>query len=345
MKKLVFILMLIGLSIGINPNPIIVPPGAISEIYFDSLGKWSVEICLSDTIVDPNSIMISSSHGYSYLDSFEIIESYSEVSYFGYIAVIHQDDYLFEIDKNNDYVRLISYEEYFFDYVEFGNYPGSMIDPPKANESIVNVGMVDSYFCKTNHPNIGEGNSIEGTQGWLNAKVYNRAGAMVTNGYLSIYHVCGGAIMPDGSFSENIFAKNYRADTINLSNSTDTNGRYLIEPLLITIDPEDTTTVEINLLQYLATREILVNDDPIIAAFPNPFSDQIDFYISLPGQSQKNYFLDIFDLKGRKITSTLINPPTQKITWKTDSSILPGVYVYRLTVAGQEVCTGKMIKQ
>ncbi|MCF8372515.1 MAG: T9SS type A sorting domain-containing protein [Bacteroidales bacterium] len=345
MKKLVFILMLIGLSIGINPNPIIVPPGAISEIYFDSLGKWNVEIGFNNPNLNPYSVQIGSSHGSSYLDSIEIIESYNGINYFGYLAVIRQDDYMFEIDKNNDYVWLMSYDDYFYDYVEFGDYPGSMIDASKSTESIVNVGVVDSYFCKTNHPNIGEGNSIEGTQGWLNAKVYNKAGAMVTNGYLSIYHVCAAAIMSDGSFSGNIFARNYRADTINLSNSTDTNGRYLIESLLFTIDPEDTTTVEINLLQFLASSEILVKDDPVIAAFPNPFSDQIDFYISLPNQSWKGTFLDIFDLKGSIVSSKLLNSATQKVTWETDNSILSGVYVYRLTVNGRGVCTGKMIKQ
>jgi hypothetical protein len=176
-------------------------------------------------------------------------------------------------------------------------------------------------------------------------QVFNKDGIQILSGYLSISGVCSGTIQPDGKLSRNIYARNYQIDTVYLNNSTDTNGYYSVEPLFITIDPEDTTEVEIHLEKYLTTKEITNCNDPEVVAFPNPFSESVEFIIDLPHYVPGNSQLKIFDTRGRLLTSYQIRSKSTNLTWNVYDDIPPGVYIYQLVVAGKVLLASKMVKQ
>lgn len=77
-------------------------------------------------------------------------------------------------------------------------------------------------------------------------------------------------------------------------------------------------------------------------AYPNPFSAQTNFRLSL--QEATHVLFTVYDVSGREVGRLVdgeLTPGDHRISW--DGSTMPvGVYVYRLT-SSQYVTSGKLI--
>jgi len=80
-------------------------------------------------------------------------------------------------------------------------------------------------------------------------------------------------------------------------------------------------------------------DLPVVAAYPNPFTNQVSF--RLPG-NQNNFTIDIYDIRGRNIIHQQCHPTGGDIT--LDMASYPAsLYFYQISGNGQYF-TGKLVK-
>lgn len=125
----------------------------------------------------------------------------------------------------------------------------------------------------------------------------------------------------DGSYYRLIGAGNYM---IRISSPD-----YLIKRMLVSVTDGELTQLDVNL-------------SPVIKAlYPNPFLDELNFYLSVPGN---DLHLEFFDLLGRKVKDIIQavdyrGPQTMDV-----SDLSPGMYVVRIQY-GEEAWKQVVIKQ
>jgi len=79
-------------------------------------------------------------------------------------------------------------------------------------------------------------------------------------------------------------------------------------------------------------------------AYPNPFEDRIYFDLQLMNDSEIQ--LEIFDITGSKIASVYNGNVVANVSYRLEyvpEKSYSGTCIYRLTVSGRQLYTGKLI--
>ena len=225
MKKLLLIIFSLTCFTITNANPLPSPPPIIglSEIGYDSDGKWVIEVGYQNiynqnTYMPVDSIFICSSTGRAKLKN-------PRFNSWAGIMVVRNDSLLTNLNINSagDSIQI---EYYVFNvkklYVPlvFGNFKNATLACPQIGKSIA------SYFVfnNTNHssapiyanvysidksPTFGEENDTTGMCGTLKGKIYDQNNQLLINSTLALgTHGLYDNIQPfsDGSYSVKVFS-------------------------------------------------------------------------------------------------------------------------------------------
>lgn len=126
-------------------------------------------------------------------------------------------------------------------------------------------------------------------------------------------------------------------------------GYEVPEDVQVTVTPEETIVVD-----FVLEPEVGVDDDiqyPVtsLSNHPNPFNPSTTISFSL--DNNQNGEIEIFNLKGQKVKTFVINSSTEQVihsvTWNGDDesgkSLSSGVYLYKLSVDGKSTAINKCL--
>jgi hypothetical protein len=359
MKKTVIILLFLLVSGRLFSN--VAPPQAhISEILFDSQGHWTIELSfLNYDLFLIDSMRVETSSGSSRITGFSLSPGGGFPYFCDSIALITSANLQNPLNINpvNDYIRVISYNYGLatIDSVSIGSFPGSYINYLLPGQSVAKVIAVLSMgtspsFCLDNSPEPGVCGDTIGTLGTLSGSVYDTNGSVFTTGFIVIGNVQNltANLNPDGTYSQRVFARAYPMNSIEhwWHDSISWYVKvYSIEPVAPWVEPGTSVTCDIHTKALISsTREKKSNDNSIIV-YPNPFTQEVSFYLD---NALKNgsapVKIEVFDPHGATVFVSPVNQNKERIQWSPGNSLPAGYYVYRITLNGQLLKTGKLVK-
>ena len=304
MKKYLLVIVVFLLGMRVYANPLPPPTIRISEFTFDAERKWALELLLEHQ-VDSMKIIISG-------DTF-LINNYVET--LNYLVVIYGDDFSTESTFNplGDIITILFklthyYDEWGFKTLAYGNHPQSIIQAPKAGQSITLCSYQDfppegeNYHIYTldKTPTLGQKNDAGGTLGTMRGKIYDVNSHPLTNAVLAFN---GNRLYIDdsGTYSVYIYAGRYSFPYIRIPGWKN----VPIKPISYEIYPDSTINRDIFLLDniYTSIQDIKKEEKSPIRFFPNPVSSgKLHYEIDLPILSG-NMSLSIFSTDGKLVKS------------------------------------------
>jgi hypothetical protein len=348
MKKLLLaFLIILWLPVKLLGN-IVYPQAYISEFMYDSLGGWILELNFYE---HPDSLFIDritlkTLSGSSKVVHYTAFQPYENSEY---LMVITKDslEIPLEICRDSDLITVISHHEY--DYDDSSDYgpqlgigKNSMIDCIPEHHSEVVIphctecgGYINPWTCYLldNTPTIGEINTQDGTEATVYGYVYDADHNPLANAFLCVYE---GVLETDekGYYSEEILSRTYSFDTI-----TRWYDKYIYEPVNLQVFPDSTYNQDLTLLSFIPYLTIpeISRQEPVITNYPNPFTNETTFYISIPeGISFLTASLEFYDSAGRLVFSAPVNEHKSIITLSaTEITLKPGIYYSLLRLDGR----------
>jgi hypothetical protein len=338
----------------------IAPPKAfISEVFFDGSGNWTIELGFYPYYYSEiDSIRIESSTGSSIINFCTLTPGGGSPN-FDSITVITKLNLVapVSINPNADYIKVTSYIFGYgtYDYVAFGNYPGSFLDCKQNSESIAYVSYslgpaYTSSFCIDRSPTPGYGNDTTGAMCNFSGKVYDLSGNAFTNGMFSLPPLMNTTIeiQPDGSFFERVFARRYMFDTLTLyfppwPYAAQT---YTVEHVDFCVRPDGQHTQDIITTSLVtAIDKHKPDNENIVVVSPNPFTEKVSFYFNMGKQYPGDEItLSIYGPDGRLLKQVKLTVDQNSYEWIPDESVPAGVLVFTLMKNGQTVKSGKLLK-
>ncbi len=351
MKK-IFFLVLMSLCISGMKANIIMPRAWISEIFVEGPGNWSIELGFHEyEHEDVDSIRLVTSSGNSVVTYYSLIwPGYGE-SEFDSIAVITNENLgnPLTINLAGDFVRVISYvwgsETY--DYVVFGEYPGSFLNCIHEGESVCDVWH--QGFCIDNIPNIGAGDDGFGHLSNFSGMVYDLSGNPVNSGMIHLPGPWGTNLYTDegGMFDDIVFSHRYAYDTVELwiPPWPYTRYEYTVEPFDFCVRPDSSHYQDIIFTSLvLGTDTSEKFEENIVTIAPNPFSNLVVFYFNIKENNDDDLTFNIYSLDGRNIAQFSILPGQTRLEWIPSALTPSGTYIYRLDKQNKTLKTGKFVK-
>lgn len=356
MKKYISVLCLIALVVSARGN-IATPQAFISEIVFDSIGNWTIEMGFYEwSVIEIDSIVLETSSGSSRISFFTLIPGggYPNFDSLSIISDINLENPL-TINPQGDFVKLISFawSHEPFDYVPFGEYPGSYLDCIHNGESIIYLEYEQSSgftgsFCIDNSPTIGIGNDTTGALGTITGVIYDPFGIPFTHGTFFNWELPNTKIHIDstGFYSERVFSRRFTFDTIQRMISGSNIETYTNEMVDFCLRPDSSHYQHIITTSLVTGIPNKVEDfENTVTISPNPFKDKVTFYFNLKNNSPTDeIILSISSLDGREINRIRLSPDQKRFNWEPDNYVSPGTFIYRLEKNNQTVKSGKFIK-
>ncbi len=336
MKKIYLLFFLLTAGLTIYANPIQTPEIQISELYFDNLNNWQLE--LEYLFIDePNGITIDSIFLYSTTDSVKL-PSYAFIGSEG-IFVITADSLTsdFHIKRFGDTITTISYTwgEPFENMLIFGDAAGASIGYPKPGQSI---SIYAQRYCKDKVPNIGFINDTIGILGTLHGIVYDMNFEPVRNTTFRLDRSF--ETSENGSYSARAYA---RPSTFNsIHRIAGHSVQYIpIFSITYTMEPDSLIAKDIYLLDSITegVNDINTKNNPV-AVYPNPGlkNKALIIDIDLPVISS-DIWLEIIDLKGKLLKKKKINKKLSLITAPDKN----GAYIFRFLLDSELISSKKVI--
>ena len=97
---------------------------------------------------------------------------------------------------------------------------------------------------------------------------------------------------------------------------------------------------------FTSSEEITIENDFLVSAFPNPFTNEVIFSFA-PLDNPQKFKIDIYNLKGQQIKSLSIFDYQTSISWNgknfSENKVESGIYLYRLTKNRKILKTGKIV--
>ena len=352
MKKTILILTVLLTGFKVFANPII-PPPIISEIYFDSLGYWYIEI-------NPNYCDFQNFDGmkiYTSTDTAEFKQGIN-ISENDSVIIITQDSLisrLLIINKDSDFIKISDGMRY-----SFGNYSNSGVQPIIGDYSYEMVKYRksfyyeygDEYFFVINTPSIG----IIHDYGFihyihplypLNANAYGTFIYQVVDADSILIH--------NHSFNLEYWPDNWNytyenaTDTINLFcckfhiSLSDDNSYHIDTTLFINPD----STVIYTFVLNITKDELIKKQDINIKTYPNPAKDKINIKFNLENyRIAKTAVIKLFSIKGDLLKIIPVNTSnlnTEQNISIDVSDLSSGNYYYNLEIDSKKIATEKII--
>ena len=363
MKKILLIIFSFACFAITNANPLPSPPPIIglSEIGFDSDGKWVIELVYQNiynenTYMPVDSVFICSSTGRAKLKN---------LKFKGYAGVmlVRNDSLLSNLNINpaGDSIQIeYHYRQYssttkgLYIPLVFGNFKNATLACPQIGKSIA------SYFVfnNTNHsstpitanvysidksPTLGEENDTTGMCGTLKGKIYDQNNQLLINSTHTLdAHGLYDNIQPfsDGSYSVKVFSFKSRISRMYYSEGY---NNFIVDilPIEYNMMPDSVITVDIHIQKITAVDEIKSDPVTLLQISPNPIKDlSFNYEISIPVKSSASY-IEMISLSGQKITQFPITENVGKISLPANTT--NGIYTLRLLVKNKNYGTSKII--
>ena len=355
LKKLIVLLIVMALPIymQLQANPLPSPPTEffVSELAFDSEGKWVMELNAFHDHYLLDSIIIKSSSGRVKWNGLSQDE---DGRYIYQEMILLRNDSLdsgLNINPNGDYIEITSYNQG-YDSINhrliFGNYADAFVRSPLETESIV---WAAGFYCIDRTPTIGSINDAEGMYGAAKFNIYYPSGELFADTYaaLSDENSSGFSTVTknsDGSYSGNLYYCNLSFEKLFLRSY---NGQYydywsISQPVAIRMDDpenwdkENSIQIELSLFTSVQT---INTDESILKIYPNPISGKSFYYETTLPVKSANSRIEISGLNGQIIAHYPISQNKDKIT--LPSNIVNGVYNVTLIINSKKYIVSKVI--
>jgi hypothetical protein len=357
-----FLLLLLSvfLSSPLRANPLLPPPFEllVSELMFDSEGKWVMELRPSYT-----------DHGYytEMVDSICIKSSNSRVKWNGLLTgedgfyvspeiILLRNDSLdsdFIINPEGDYIQVTTYYKWEPDSISytliFGSYPGATVRKPNEGESIV---WAEGYYCIDVTPTIDFPNDNEGMFANVTFNIYYPDKQPFYYPDVRLFDANHSQLIPiykneDGSYSGNLYYCRYLIDKLYIGNAY---GQYydyweFKSPVNCwmddAIDLGNGAKIRIDLDRFTDIQTVKKKE--VLKIIPNPVTENAFFYeTTLPVRSAKSA-IEIIGLNGQILAQYPVFENKGKII--LPSNIVKGIYNAVLRVNEKRYATAKIIVQ
>jgi hypothetical protein len=335
MKKIYFSLIILFFGLRILGNPIALPTIEISEVYFDEIDNWKLELGYFEInqegfVVD--SIFISSSYGNLKLPSYVFAENTG-------VLVITKDslDSNFAIKRFADTLKVVYYiqESPFEDSLIFGSHTGAFIDYPKEGQSISRYGR---YFVKDKSPTIGTFNDTIGMCGALTGIILNRNSEPVQDCSFQLDFDFNTSI--DGKYQARVLAKPSTFNMIFYRSGYALKSASISE-ISYAIEPDSVIELDIYLLDSLETgiAKMAFDYNPVII-YPNPVSTNEWIHIStdLPFNASE-IWLEVIDISGRLVRKEKIIQQENSI----EAPTISGIYIVSIWNKSQRISSNRIL--
>jgi hypothetical protein len=317
-------------------NPIAIPTINISELYFDSLGNWVLELeynFLNQESSQIDSILLLSSEDTIKLTTSPFIE-------FSGVIITCNDSLGFDFKINRYGDRLIVKTFFrnmdFDDVLVFGNYDGAVISYPRLGQSIAKYG---NSFVKNNSPSLGELNDNAEVFGNLTGIIYNKNFIPVSERkFVMDFQFETSA---SGNYTTMVYSKPSTFNRINYLLKQFSWGSVAIDEISYEMEPDSMIIRDIYLLDTLQTGkvDVLINSFPI-KFYPNPLSisDQLHFEIDLPVKTA-NWRMEVLTLEGKLLMTRRIMEKKGEIKLGD----LKGVIIVNVLMDNKLVSTSRLM--
>ena len=336
MKKLYF-LFLLFFATNTFANPITLPECKISEIYFNELGEWVIELNKNYFYEDFDSIKIESNAGIARLISID-------TSHYLPIFTKENLDNPISISKDGDYIKIYVFNHNYglhTNYIAIGNHSDSYLQNIKNGQSVSSISGF-SGFVKS-RPSIGEENSFDyAIVGNIYGYFYDVNRELIKNHYLLIYEGNPEKIKIDdnGFYSINLISKEYSLSNLYLSQHEYTSRSYSIEPLHLNIQEGDSINIDFRLTQELSSLKNVDEQTAVLLSnYPNPAKDYT-YFIFDERLLNKGCSINIHDINGKLVFSFKPNSSTHYFDC---SRLHKGMYIYTLSIDNEIIAKNKLI--
>ena len=346
----------------VKANPIPSPPPVIelSEIAFESNGKWVIELQYYNTYYPDynvyfDSIFISSSSAISKLKRFKIVGDRG-------IIMVRNDSLQSNLNINptNDsiqvkyFIRPYPHTTVLTTPVIYGNLVTATLLSPKIGQSIAGYGAPGLYnhfnysrnmeyiYSNNISPSIGLENDTTGMLGTVRGKIYDANNQLMKASDITYYGIglYDFQANSDGTYSTRIFSKNHHISQLMYNSGT--NRFYLdIAPINVSVVPDTVVTADIHILKVTAVEQPKSDPQQVIQIFPNPLTElSFKYAISIPVKSSDSY-LELFNMAGQQVALYSIMEDKGKIDLPAHTP--NGTYSLRLIVNKKNYGTTKIV--
>jgi hypothetical protein len=300
MKYVLSLIFCMLIGSGLFANPMVTSTVEISELHFDSSGKWVLELVYYQ--YNPPNIPI---------DSIFLLSTKDSVKLQGFIlegnigVIVLRNDSLdsdFEINHYGDklIVRFYIMGTGFEDILVFGNYDGAVINYPRSGQSICKFSY---HFMKDSSPTIGELNDTTGIYGTLSGIVYDISLNPVSVSKFGFDNQF--ETSESGNYQTRVYSKPFEFNRVyyfyNSASYPHSISVMPIDPISFVMEPDSIVVRDIYLQDTLPVyiNNIVKNDFPL-KLFPNPVSKSGKLYyeIELPLKTT-NCRLELITIDGK----------------------------------------------
>lgn len=342
-----------------NANPLPSPPPVIglSEIGFDSDGKWVIElgyknIYNENTYMPVDSIFICSSTGRSKLKNLKF------KSYAG-LMVVRKDSLVSNLNINpaGDSIQIeycVSNVKKLYVPLVFGNFKNATLACPQTGKSIAsyfvfnNMDMYNSTPIYANvysidkSPTFGIENDTTGMCGTIKGKIYDQNNQLLVNSthILKTKGIFDISPSANGSYSVRAFSFKNKISQMYYNEGS---NLFIVDilPIEFNMMPDSVISVDIHIQKITAVDEIKSDPVTMLQISPNPIKDlSFNYEISIPVKSSAS-FIELISLSGQKIVQFPITENVGKINLPANTT--NGIYTLRLLVNNKNYGTSKII--
>lgn len=374
----IFFTLYVNMALHANPVPRPTQELVVSELMFDSNGKWVMELgglCPVGFSNGKNVMGLCELYPYYFLeiDSICITSSNSriKVNNLPYgdenipkIILLRNDslDSNLIIKQTGDFIKITTYysqpQWYYGDqFVDslsntliFGNYEGATVRSPNESESIV---WISDYLYSINKtPTIGQlPKDGSGTHTTIKFNIHYPDWQPFTASFVKL---CDNNNKweidlnreDDGSYSGEVYYCSYSLSKMYFNIQPPYVGYWLISPCNISLDWDtywnNFLWINIYLTQFVDIKPIQA-EASILKIYPNPVKDNSFNYETVLPVNSTNCTIEITKLNGQKIGQYPVSESKGKIN--LSSNIPQGIYFIKLNVNNKNYANTKIMIQ
>ncbi|MGB4414718.1 MAG: T9SS type A sorting domain-containing protein [Paludibacter sp.] len=336
----------------LNANPLPVPNDfVISELFFNSEGKWTIELKFVKTsFFGTNGIYVTSVSGQSKLKQLT-----DDAIFNTKILTITNDSLQSDLTINPLGDSLFFFRESAYPIVApliFGNRVNASVRAPRINESISLYGYeyenendFDYTYSIDKSPSIGYENDSTGMCGTIKGKIYDPYNLLPANVCLTGNGITDFKLEANGNYSARITSSKHTIDKLYYfgTNYEMSSGYYVkVSPVVVTTEPDTIVNVDFHIYDIVYSIESIKNDQNIIFKIaPNLIKESsFNYEIAIPVKSSNSY-IELFNMSGQLIERC--NIIESKGTINLKRKLQAGNYTVRLLVNNKNYANSKII--
>jgi len=318
-------------------NPFVPPKIEISELYFDELGNWKLELEYEHLNVPYYDYAVTF---YSTTDTAHLYDY--NIFYSGRVFVITADslDTEFYINRFADTIKIDVYFSGYLvnsDMLVFGNLSGASINYPREGQSI---SRYNNHYMKDNSPTIGMRNDTIGACGTIKGTIYDIFSEPVSSKTFRLDNRF--ETNENGEFFARVYSKpSTFSDIYYVIGGEHPSQLVSITEISYVMEPDSVIELDIYLLDTLKVGidDMNISNFPV-SVYPNPISKSgtLKIDIDLPINTS-NIYVEITDLNGKLIVKKKVNEMSSTITAPDKG----GFYILTILLDSKVISTHRIV--